>query len=252
MGPQSMTTAHLCTIDKDCEDFEGPILAQLQPISAIFWATAKTKTVNEECQIQDLVDKKKVIIIEKSVRSSQLWRAKTIAWNEFSSTMASSIIYNKEVYVTPSHTKKVFANMKRPGKGFSGRVTPLFPTMMVQAPKDMGEDSAAPSDSHSTPIISQPSSSKPQKKKSRRKQRKDSGPTELEDASKTRGGKIVYLVADAQEKEVAKKEVSTADLVTTAGEVVTTANVEATTINAPTTTIHELTLLRLIIENQSS
>ncbi|GKA90698.1 hypothetical protein Tco_0812568, partial [Tanacetum coccineum] len=40
------------------------------------------------------------------------------------------------------------------------------------------EDSAAPSDSHSTPIISQPSSSKPQKKKSRRKQRKDSGPTE--------------------------------------------------------------------------
>ncbi|GJV34617.1 hypothetical protein Tco_1395017 [Tanacetum coccineum] len=27
--------AHLCAIDKDCEDFEGPILAQLQPISAI-------------------------------------------------------------------------------------------------------------------------------------------------------------------------------------------------------------------------
>ncbi|GKF67416.1 hypothetical protein Tco_0197095 [Tanacetum coccineum] len=42
----------------------------------------------------------------------------------------------------------------------------------------MGEDSAAPSDSHSTPIISQPSSSKPQKKKSRRKQRKNIGPTE--------------------------------------------------------------------------
>ncbi|GJV43630.1 putative reverse transcriptase domain-containing protein [Tanacetum coccineum] len=36
MGPQSITTAHLCAIDKDCEDFEGPILAQLQPISAIF------------------------------------------------------------------------------------------------------------------------------------------------------------------------------------------------------------------------
>ncbi|GJS00889.1 hypothetical protein Tco_0317397 [Tanacetum coccineum] len=51
--------------------------------------------------------------------------------------------------------------------------------MMIQALEDMGEDSATPSDSHSTPIISQPSSSKPQKKKSRRKQRKDSGPTEL-------------------------------------------------------------------------
>ncbi|GKD28068.1 hypothetical protein Tco_1234282 [Tanacetum coccineum] len=33
MGPQSISTAHLCAIDKDCEDFEGPILAQLQPIS---------------------------------------------------------------------------------------------------------------------------------------------------------------------------------------------------------------------------
>ncbi|GKF71795.1 hypothetical protein Tco_0207909 [Tanacetum coccineum] len=50
--------------------------------------------------------------------------------------------------------------------------------MVVQALEDMGEDSAASTDSHSTPIVTQPSSSKPQKKKSRRKQRKDSGPTE--------------------------------------------------------------------------
>ncbi|GKD32762.1 hypothetical protein Tco_1248271 [Tanacetum coccineum] len=49
--------------------------------------------------------------------------------------------------------------------------------MMVQATKDMCEDSAAPTYSHSTPIHTQPSSSKTQKKKSRRKQRKDSGPT---------------------------------------------------------------------------
>ncbi|GKE53990.1 hypothetical protein Tco_1489146 [Tanacetum coccineum] len=42
----------------------------------------------------------------------------------------------------------------------------------------MGEDSAAPTDSYSTPIITQPSSSKPQKKKSKRKQRNDSGLTE--------------------------------------------------------------------------
>ncbi|GKE46363.1 hypothetical protein Tco_1477621 [Tanacetum coccineum] len=83
---------------------------------------------------------------------------------------------HKEVYVTPSHTKKVFANMKRLGKGFS--ITPLFPTMMIQALEDIGEYSAAPSDSHPTPIISQPSLSKPQKKKSMRKQRKNSGPIE--------------------------------------------------------------------------
>ncbi|GKF59896.1 hypothetical protein Tco_0176682, partial [Tanacetum coccineum] len=43
-------------------------------------------------------------------------------------------------------------------------------------PEDMGEDLAAHTDSHSTPIITQPSSSKPQNKKSRRKQRKNSGP----------------------------------------------------------------------------
>ncbi|GJY75617.1 hypothetical protein Tco_0480733 [Tanacetum coccineum] len=61
---------------------------------------------------------------------------------------------------------------------FFRRVTALFQSMMVQAPEDMGEDSAAPTDSHLTPIITQPSSSKPQKKKSRRKQRKDSGPIE--------------------------------------------------------------------------
>ncbi|GJY88031.1 hypothetical protein Tco_0502659 [Tanacetum coccineum] len=211
-----------------------------------FWATAKTKTIKGECKIQAQVYKKKVIIIEKSVRSDlmlddaegteclpndvifeqlTLISAKTTAWNEFSSTMASAIIClatnqkfncskyifdnmvkhleggvkflmylrfvqvfldkqvegltrHKEVYVIPFHTKKVFANIKRPGKGFSGRFTPLFPTMMVQAPEDMGKDSAAPSDSHSIPIISQPSSYKPQKKKSRRKQRKDSGPKE--------------------------------------------------------------------------
>ncbi|GJZ70523.1 hypothetical protein Tco_0634073 [Tanacetum coccineum] len=155
----------------------------------------------------------------------QCLSAKTTAWNEFSSTMASAIIClatnqkfnfskyifdhmmknleggvkflmyprfvqvfldkqvegmskHKGIYVTPSHTKKIFANMKREGKGFSGRITPLFQTMMVQVPEDMGEDSAAPTDSHSTPIITQPSSSKPQKKKSNRKQRKDSGTTE--------------------------------------------------------------------------
>ncbi|GKB16851.1 hypothetical protein Tco_0850774 [Tanacetum coccineum] len=83
---------------------------------------------------------------------------------------------HKEIYVTPSHTKKIFANMKREGKGFSGRITPLFQTMMVQAPEEVGEGSAVPTDSHHT--TTQPSTSRPQKKQSRRKQRKDSGPTE--------------------------------------------------------------------------
>ncbi|GKG07990.1 hypothetical protein Tco_0333822, partial [Tanacetum coccineum] len=53
----------------------------------------------------------------------------------------------------------VFANMKRAGKDFSGRITPLFDTMMVQPVKEVGEDSDHPTDSTQMPIIDQPSSS---------------------------------------------------------------------------------------------
>ncbi|GJU10103.1 putative ribonuclease H-like domain-containing protein [Tanacetum coccineum] len=83
-------------------------------------------------------------------------------------------ITHKRIYVTPSHTKKIFANMRRQGKDFSGRVTPLFPTMVVQAQEEMGEGSEMPTDPHHTPIITQPSSSQPQRnKKSRRPKEKD-------------------------------------------------------------------------------
>ncbi|GKC03393.1 hypothetical protein Tco_0995003 [Tanacetum coccineum] len=157
------------------------------------------------------MDGKKILITESTVRRDlqledakgtdclpnatifeqlTLMGAKTTAWNEFSSTMASAIIClatnqkfnfskyifksmvknldnvnkflmyprfvqvfldqqvgdisnHKGIYVTPSHTKKIFGNMKREGKGFSGRVTPLFPTMMVQAQEEMGEANVA-------------------------------------------------------------------------------------------------------------
>ncbi|GKC60062.1 hypothetical protein Tco_1087660 [Tanacetum coccineum] len=158
-----------------------------------FWISAKAKTVNEERRIQALVDKNKVIIIETRIRSDLklndvegtycLPTATIFAELERIGTMASAIIclatnqkFNFSKYIFDNTMKNLEG--ERPGNGFSGRVTPLFPKMMIQASKDMGEDSAAPSDSHSTPIISQPSSSKPQKKKSRRKQRKESGPTE--------------------------------------------------------------------------
>ncbi|GJU99258.1 hypothetical protein Tco_1328529 [Tanacetum coccineum] len=253
-------------------------------------ATAKAKTVNGERQIQALVDKKKVIITEKSVRSDLM--LDDAAGTE---CLPNDVIFEQL-------------------------------TLM-----GMGEDSAAPTDSHSTPIVTQLSSSKPQKKKSRRKQKKNNHPTEpildeatneepisthsydppqsgedilqltelmtlctklqkqvfdleeaktaqakeiaslekREDASK-QGRKIadpdadeeVTLIDETQErygeemlfdvqddlqgeevvteKEVAEKEVSAADLVTTTGEVVTTANT--------TTTVDELTLAQTLIE----
>nr|GEW17236.1 SBP-like protein [Tanacetum cinerariifolium] len=88
------------------------------------------------------------------------------------------------IYVPPSHTKKIFENMKRVGKGFFGRDTPLFPTMMVQAQEELGEDIAIPTETHPTPTITQPSTSKPQKKQKPRKPKRHdteeiqpSGPT---------------------------------------------------------------------------
>ncbi|GJX09463.1 hypothetical protein Tco_0199322 [Tanacetum coccineum] len=62
---------------------------------------------------------------------------------------------HKKIFVNPFHTKKVFANMKRAGKDFSGRITPLFDTMMVQASKEVGEDSDHPTDSTQEEEVSQ-------------------------------------------------------------------------------------------------
>ncbi|GKC20829.1 hypothetical protein Tco_1022979 [Tanacetum coccineum] len=78
-----------------------------------FWSTVKAKTVNGEVQLQALVDGKKIIITESTVRRDlqledakgvdclpnatifeqlTLMGPKTTAWNKFSSTMASAVI----------------------------------------------------------------------------------------------------------------------------------------------------------------
>ncbi|GKB47198.1 hypothetical protein Tco_0897951 [Tanacetum coccineum] len=72
---------------------------------------------------------------------------------------------HNRIYIVPSHTKKVFTNMKRQGKDFSSKVTLLFPTMVVQAQEEQGEGS-------DMPTITQPSSSQPQKKHKPRKPKK--------------------------------------------------------------------------------
>ncbi|GKA10882.1 hypothetical protein Tco_0690315 [Tanacetum coccineum] len=71
---------------------------------------------------------------------------------------------HKKIIVYPFHTKKFFANMKRAGKDFTRRITPLFDTMMVQPVEEMGEDSDHPTDSTPIHIIDQPSSSSQPKK----------------------------------------------------------------------------------------
>ncbi|GJT66405.1 putative ribonuclease H-like domain-containing protein [Tanacetum coccineum] len=84
------------------------------------------------------------------------------------------MLSHKRIYNEPSHTKKIFRNMRRVGKGFFGRVTPLFLTMVVQNQQEFGEGSTIPTDPHHTPTITQPSTSQPQKtQKPRKPKRKD-------------------------------------------------------------------------------
>ncbi|GJS38139.1 putative ribonuclease H-like domain-containing protein [Tanacetum coccineum] len=64
------------------------------------------------------------------------------------------------VYDTPSHTKKIFANIRRQGKDFSGTVTPLFSFMLVPQ-ADMGEGSGQPTDPQHTSTSVQPSNEEP-------------------------------------------------------------------------------------------
>nr|GEW56835.1 retrovirus-related Pol polyprotein from transposon TNT 1-94 [Tanacetum cinerariifolium] len=49
----------------------------------------------------------------------------------------------KSKFSAPYHTKKIFRNMRRIGKGLSGRVTPLFPAMVVQNQAELGEANEA-------------------------------------------------------------------------------------------------------------
>ncbi|GJT17574.1 retrovirus-related pol polyprotein from transposon TNT 1-94 [Tanacetum coccineum] len=189
----------------------------------------------------------------------------------FLDKQVEGITRHKEVYVTPSHTKKVFANMKRPGKE---KVLDLEKSKTAQA-KEIASLKKRVKQLEKRRKLRTPGLKRLRKvgSTSRVESSNDVSLGDQEDASK-QGRKIVDLDADAEVtlvdetqemnddnlmfdtdvfgksrvKEVAEKEVSTVDPVTTVGEVVTTANVEATTANAPTTTIDELTLAQTLIE----
>ncbi|GJU83339.1 uncharacterized mitochondrial protein-like protein [Tanacetum coccineum] len=93
----------------------------------LFWSTAMAKTSNGEEQLHALVDGKKIIITESSVRRDlQLadeegcLSPKTTAWNEFSSTMASAIIClatNQKF----NFSKFIFESMIRNLENLSGK-----------------------------------------------------------------------------------------------------------------------------------
>nr|GEY31071.1 hypothetical protein [Tanacetum cinerariifolium] len=146
-----------------------------------FWATVAVKKLNDVTRLQALVDKKKVVITEATIQEVlhlddaegaeclpneeifaelarmgykkpstkltilQCMSAKRTSWNEFSSSMASTVIClssgdlstHTTKYTSPALTQKVFANMRRVGKGFFGVETPLFEGMVVA--QEVGE-----------------------------------------------------------------------------------------------------------------
>nr|GEW18582.1 retrovirus-related Pol polyprotein from transposon TNT 1-94 [Tanacetum cinerariifolium] len=144
---------------------------------ALYGLKQAPRTVNDVTRLQALVDKKKVIITEATIKDAlrlddaegidclpneeiftELARMGT-SWNEFSSSMASAVIclstgrkfifskaqvgnlsshYTK--YSSPALTQKVFANMRRVGKGCFGVETPLFEGMIVS--QQVGEGAA--------------------------------------------------------------------------------------------------------------
>ncbi|GJS96077.1 putative ribonuclease H-like domain-containing protein [Tanacetum coccineum] len=119
-----------------------------------FWSTAKAKTVNKKVQLQALADGKKIVVTEASKFNFSKYIFESMMKNfdsvvkflmyprfvqVFLDNQLEGMINHNRIYIAPSHTKKVFANMKRQEKDFSGRVTPLFSTMMVQAQQEQEE-----------------------------------------------------------------------------------------------------------------
>nr|GEX38069.1 hypothetical protein [Tanacetum cinerariifolium] len=208
---------------------------------------------------------------------------------------------HKEIYVISSHTKKIFANMRRQGHGFSGNVTPLFETMMVNAQEEVGEAEVhlPSSEIHVKESIPTPSNdplpsgedsiqlnelmilctnlqqqvldleeakiaqakeiAKLKKIVKKLEKRKTSRPAGLRKLKKGRmHDEDMFEVDDLEgnevfvdvREEIIEKEVSTADLVTTAGEVGTAASVEDSVALTITTTAdidYELTLEKTLI-----
>nr|GEU79091.1 putative ribonuclease H-like domain-containing protein [Tanacetum cinerariifolium] len=170
-----------------------------------FYSTAMAKTINEEVQLHAQVDGKEIVITKSSVRrdlqiadeeaslgerpgeafycsgfiESLKKGVKIPDQNAFSSTMASAIICLATIQKF-NFSKLIFDSMIRNLDNVSGkflmypRVTPLFPTMVVQNQSQLGEGSVIPTNPQHTPTILQPSSSQPQKTQNpRRPIRKD-------------------------------------------------------------------------------
>ncbi|GKB22659.1 hypothetical protein Tco_0862060 [Tanacetum coccineum] len=81
-------------------------------------------------------------------------------YKSFDTSHKRLLLPHKRIYIAPTLTQKLFSNMKRDSKGYTGVDTPLFQTMLLQ-----GEGSTISVESHHTPTCvpstSQPPTSSP-------------------------------------------------------------------------------------------
>nr|GEU61433.1 hypothetical protein [Tanacetum cinerariifolium] len=207
-------------------------------IAVGFWTPAKVKTINEDVRLQALVDGKKVIVNEASIRCDlrlddaegtaclpntaifeELARMRVLSLKQTKTNQAAKIEkLKKRVKKLEGKKKKRTYGLKRLYKGRS----------IANINQDEG-----------TTLVDDTQ---------RRMNEEDLFGVHNLDGDEV----FVDVLAgekEEQSKNVSEKEVSTADPVTTAGEVVTTANVKVSTALTTTTTIDdELTLAQTSIE----
>nr|GEX09780.1 hypothetical protein [Tanacetum cinerariifolium] len=111
--------------------------------------TVAVKSSNDVTRLQALVDKKKVVVTEATIRDAlNLDDAEGVdclpneeIFNELA--RMGDLLTHSTKYISPALTQKVFANMRRVGKGCSGVETPLFAgTLIAREPENQGNAKA--------------------------------------------------------------------------------------------------------------
>ncbi|GJT24647.1 putative ribonuclease H-like domain-containing protein [Tanacetum coccineum] len=147
-------------------------------LSELFWQTASASTLeNGDMEITATIDGKVKVLFEASIRRYLKLEdsdgISTLPTTEIFEQLALmrfiQIFLNKQkrlllphqrTYIAPSLTQKLFSNIKRASKGYTGVDTLMFQTMLVQGQILQGEGSTIPVESHHTPIVA-PSTSQP-------------------------------------------------------------------------------------------
>ncbi|GJR61036.1 putative ribonuclease H-like domain-containing protein [Tanacetum coccineum] len=132
-----------------------------------FWMSAKSKTINNVRHITAKVAGKVVSISEASIRTDlnfddadgidslpnqAIFNAiQRMGYEGDLSRKLANITVPLDHFPVNSLTSKVFSFMIKKGKRFSGKVTPLFDTMLVQPTQDEGASSERLSDEQPSP-----------------------------------------------------------------------------------------------------